>query len=97
MTKRCPKCGLSKLLKEFWKNKYTKSGLACYCKDCQKKRVTKWRQANPIKARVKERKKHLMQTFGLTLEDYDQMLGGQNGVCAICKKPEINKRLSIDH
>lgn len=47
---------------------------------------------------------HLRQTFGITLEDYDQMLDEQNGVCAICGKPETStsrygnvKRLSVDH
>jgi DNA-binding transcriptional MerR regulator len=47
----------------------------------------------------------LKQRWGLTLEDYNEMLERQDGVCAICKRPErmLNNRskmvqgLSIDH
>lgn len=45
----------------------------------------------------------LERTFGITLEQYQQMLVAQNGVCAICKQPETEVRrgklqmLSVDH
>ncbi len=46
----------------------------------------------------------LKSKYGLTLEEYDQMLIAQNGVCAICRGPEVAedkngfvKRLSVDH
>jgi len=49
-------------------------------------------------------KSKLKTAFGLTLEQYDQMLEDQNGVCAICGKPEtkigrsgLPQRLSVDH
>lgn len=38
--------------------------------------------------------------YGITLEQYIEMVAEQNGVCAICKKPETARnttRLSIDH
>lgn len=39
-----------------------------------------------------------LKRFGLTVEDYIDMEKSQNGVCAICKDPEMNKRrLSVDH
>lgn len=41
-----------------------------------------------------------LKKYGLTLEQYDEMLAKQGGVCAICKKPETRKGsewLSIDH
>jgi len=44
------------------------------------------------------RKQNLKHNYGLSLEDYDQMVENQNGVCAICGG--INKsgrRLVIDH
>lgn len=51
------------------------------------------------------RKQRLKNEYGLTLEDYEQMLKIQGGVCAICKEPETNidkrtnklKVLSVDH
>jgi hypothetical protein len=46
---------------------------------------------------------HLKHKFGITLDQYNQMLESQNGVCAICNNFEIEKnqygikRLSVDH
>jgi Recombination endonuclease VII len=47
---------------------------------------------------------NLRYGFGLSLEDYNQMLSKQNGVCAICKHPETSKHqggkirdLAVDH
>lgn len=47
----------------------------------------------------KRKYKHseLLKTFGLTIEQYEQMEINQNKVCAICCKPDKNKRLSVDH
>lgn len=46
----------------------------------------------------------LKALYGITLEQYNQMLKDQNGVCAICKQPETAihqngkiKRLAVDH
>jgi hypothetical protein len=47
--------------------------------------------------------KRIEKEFGITAEDYKSMLQGQNGVCAICKKPETATRLGtiikmpVDH
>jgi len=51
------------------------------------------------------RKIDLKKNFGITPEDYENMLTSQNGVCAICKQPETkldyrSKKLlplSVDH
>lgn len=44
------------------------------------------------------RKYQLKANFGLTLEDYDNMVAVQNGVCAICGKTNPSEnRLAIDH
>src|ERR1051326_8652672 len=53
----------------------------------------------------KHRRAQLLRDFGLTLEQFQNLLSGQNGVCAICKQPEsaVNPRtkqiksLSVDH
>jgi hypothetical protein len=57
------------------------------------------------KHKVRIRKAHLKQCYGLSLEEYDEMVERQGGVCAICGKPETaqdvnsgtNRRLSVDH
>lgn len=47
----------------------------------------------------KERNKRLIKTYGITLEEYNQMLQEQGGGCQICKKiPEVGaKSLHVDH
>jgi hypothetical protein len=56
--------------------------------------------------RYKKRQKDLdlQSTFGITLDQYNQMLKDQNGVCVICKNPENEvekgkqqRTLSVDH
>jgi hypothetical protein len=46
----------------------------------------------------------LRHHYGITLEQYNRMHEGQNGLCAVCGKPETNsthrletKWLSVDH
>lgn len=53
--------------------------------------------------RTSYRDKELRRSFGITLEDYKRMLLEQNGVCAICLRPETSVRwgklqpLAVDH
>jgi len=39
----------------------------------------------------------LQRKYGITSEDYNRMFAEQNGVCAICTHPELDRRLSVDH
>lgn len=44
------------------------------------------------------KKSDLMKSFGINADQYEAMLKEQNGVCAICKKPDICDRdLAVDH
>jgi hypothetical protein len=45
------------------------------------------------------RRAQLMCRYGVTLEQYEEMLHKQNGVCAICQNPATGyfKHLVIDH
>ena len=46
---------------------------------------------------------HLKKRYGVTVEQYNEMLAEQNGVCAVCEKPEANEiggktpSLAVDH
>lgn len=59
-----------------------------------------YRRRHPDRVRNTELKKR----FGITLNDFNRMLEGQGGVCAICKQPETAKskdgtarHLAVDH
>lgn len=63
-------------------------------KDQYAARSMAWRKRNPD--RVKSI--GLKSTFGITLENYSQMLTDQHGVCAICKiPPEEGVWMCVDH
>lgn len=45
-----------------------------------------------------ERDAKLRARYGITLDEYTQMLEEQGGVCAACQEPPLpNRRLSVDH
>lgn len=43
------------------------------------------------------RKDILKRKYGITIEEYDDMMEKQNGLCAICFQKDADKRLAIDH
>lgn len=64
--------------------------------------LVEWKKKNPEKVRENSRKANLAK-FGLSTEEYNDMLLSQNGLCAICDKVETFKfkgeikNLCIDH
>lgn len=57
-------------------------------------------QANALyhKSSDQRKKAHLrtLKRYGITAEDYDHMFAEQNGLCAICGRPD-SRALSVDH
>jgi hypothetical protein len=112
VTKVCTHCGIDKKFSEFHKNHQGKFGLQPTCKECVKLYMKNnphigKRAVNKYHASHKKeiRNYQLKLRFGITLEQYNNMLEVQNSVCAICGNPEliINKKtqqpdsLSVDH
>lgn len=59
---------------------------------------SEWVAANPEQRRQSQVRYEMKKRYGITPEDYEVMLARQNGVCAICGKPEPRgQRLSVDH
>lgn len=53
---------------------------------------------NPCVAEKQRKNLHSVVTrFDMTVEDYNHLLEHQGGVCAICSKPPLERRLVIDH
>ena len=119
--KACTKCGRSKPLHEFYKNRPD-------CIPCNRRRQAQYRSRPEIRRRAVERarkwqrrnrerylknqraykeknrariqaenrERHLRKTYGLTPDQYQAMNSAQNGLCAICSRPEAGG-LHIDH
>jgi hypothetical protein len=78
-----------------------------------KARVRKWQQENPDRYREKQRKYreenaaliksklrswYLEKTYGITVEQYNEIFARQGGRCAICgAKPNAKISLHVDH
>jgi hypothetical protein len=63
----------------------------------------RWRIKHKDRIRVMKRAEKLQRFYGLTVADYEAILFSQNGVCAVCLRPnhefQYGKRaaLHVDH
>ena len=96
-TRTCTKCGETKdLIKGFYKTgrKTDKAETRHYtCKECTKARVSATAAANPEAQRARDYKRK----YGITIEEYEQMLKLQGGTCALCPKTAPGGRHAQAH
>jgi hypothetical protein len=57
----------------------------------------RWRERNPDKHAASKRAYQLRSQYGITPEEYDEMLAAQGGKCALCETLPLTKRLAVDH
>lgn len=99
--KICPgECGLIKPASEFNRARKSYDGLQHYCKDCQNIRHRKSRTDSEMREyeRVKSYERNI-RGYGITPDQYDQMVVSQGGMCSICSTsdPGCGGRWAIDH
>ena len=99
---RCPICKEVKDFETgFYPNKASRTGYAAHCIVCSnelsRKRPTEERHEAYIKYKRTGRNNKLVKNFGITIEQYEQMLADQNGECAICGGTDKKKSLAVDH
>lgn len=78
---------------------------ALYAKTLERKKKTydckmRWAAENRTKDRDSRFRRHIAKAYNLTVDQYNQMLNAQNGVCDICGNVETSKaatRLGVDH
>ena len=101
LSKICTRCNTAKPVTEYSKRKGYKDGILSWCKDCQREYDRTWRKnMEPTKKKEVGRKNKLKQSYGITIEQYNEMLKAQNHKCAICEKDETEvsrNRLFVDH
>jgi hypothetical protein len=75
------------------------------CKECSASRARAWARENAEQHRNTRHARELRETYGISPDDYNEMLSTQGGVCAICGKAETRThgrtgtefRLAVDH
>jgi hypothetical protein len=79
-----------------------RGGKSSHCKTCNSDSTKKWAEKNKQRVAENARKRHLMTKFGITLDEYDEMLERQDQKCFICgcdaKSPRVKqKNFCVDH
>ena len=94
--KTCNRCKVSKPRAEFYPNG---KGVTSMCRPCHNAYSSEKQKQDPIKANERSRRWKIKAAYGITLEQYDQMLESQGGVCAICATdtPGGMGRFPVDH
>jgi hypothetical protein len=62
-----------------------------------RRKKAEWYLKNREKVLAQRRNKRYQKLFGITEEEYFQLLAFQNGVCAICNNTPKDTRLHVDH
>lgn len=110
LLKTCHVCKELKPLDAFSKMKSSKDGHQRRCKDCfnawhrnlpakSKQRRKNYYEANKERLLDIAKWRRLLQTYGITKEQYTELLLGQDYKCAICPRSHFDERngLVVDH
>lgn len=99
LTKHCRGCNIDKPREHFSRDPCFKDGRTSRCKECAKKALEAKLQNPEELKKFKERtynaaRKHKLKSYNLTLEQFDELVLNQGGMCAICDQ---DAHLHIDH
>jgi hypothetical protein len=97
-TKVCTACNIEKDIDEFYLRggNYSPNSRKSKCKACDILRVRKRHQDNPERTKNND----LKRLYGITLNEYNQMLTEQNNQCAVCNTTDPggkHGKFMVDH
>jgi hypothetical protein len=97
--KRCCKCGETKAMTEFPRQRSDPSGVHAYCKVCKNLYSKVFRfspKGREAAAKRDTRAEHLAARYGMSLAEYDALVERCGGSCEICGRASEG-RLFVDH
>ena len=101
-TRVCKDCGVEKALDNFQQHKGYKDNRRPYCTPCRRIRELKTYHKNKHKNPYdyeKDKDFKLKKAYGISFQEYKEMLHAQEGRCAICGTTDTGKRkaFAVDH
>lgn len=99
-TKVCSTCTQERLLCDFHTAKRNKDGYQGHCKSCQAEKSKLWKQENHERAYISNKAWELRTKYGMSIEEYDELLALQDNKCACCqvRAPVGTRRpFNVDH
>lgn len=96
--KVCNLCGELKPREDYYEIKNT-SRVSGRCKECVALASKEFKEKNPFRNSEANHKSHLKKTYGLTIEQYNELKEKQNHSCFVCGRheSELERRLAVDH
>ena len=93
MRKKCTRCGKTRLIKFFSPRKNrAPTSTHSWCKSCKiengRSRYANMTVKQKFQNHIAKKKWHLMNFYGMTLDEYVQKVSSQNNLCAICGEVE---------
>lgn len=95
--KWCPKCGYAMVREAFHHDVRNRDGLSGMCRRCISEKHKKHHYTYSPEQR---RRSKLKSRYGVTPEQFDEMVERQAGLCAICSvslKSDVDRFAHVDH
>ena len=107
--KTCTKCNVTQELDNFHNDKAREGGKYPQCKTCRaaRRKHDYWKDIEKTKeyqnkpeVKLRRRERDYFNKYGMTLENYEEMLNKQKGCCLLCDGHYTEQKgelLNIDH